>query len=251
MKSTSTQLENDEVYQIYLKYLQTFDVVKFVQIGAFDGVLYDELHQTISNNEKFKGLLVEPLEKPFQALLETYKHRPDWKFENVAITEKEEIKQIWTIPYELKDSEELPAWATGCSTLMQHSNSLFGKHCTVEEFSTLKKFTSIQFVKCTYLQHVLDKHDFNDFDLFHVDAEGYDWLIIKQLNLEFHKPKVIHFEFFNLSKEHYHEVNSYLKLYGYHLYAFSNNITATLISIQKLSELMPDDVPVTLENTSN
>jgi FkbM family methyltransferase len=221
------KLEKNPIYQIVLKYMsQKYEIVNFLQIGAFDGVSYDEMHDTVCDDLKFKGLLIEPMQTPFQELLKTYQHRTDWKFENIAITEKKEIRQVWTIPYELKNSENVPDWAIGCSTLLQNSNSLFGKHCNKAEFDALKKFTKIEFVQCDYLESILLKHDFLKHDIIQIDTEGYDWLIIKQLNLENNCPKVINFEFFNLTNEHYNEAITFLNLYNYSLYKYSNNIIA-------------------------
>lgn len=244
--SFNQELEKDEFYLANLKMLKsTLDVVKFVQIGAFDGVTYDELHEIIVHDEKFNGLLVEPLRKPFQVLKETYKHR-NWCFENIAITEKDEMRQIWTIPYDKLNDETLPKWATGCSTLLQDSNALFGKHCqSKEEYEVLKNNTIIEFVNCTHLDKILKKHDFKNCDLFHIDTEGYDWLIIKQLDLEHFKPKVIHFEFFNLTTAHYTEILHHLNVYGYRLFQFANNITATILDIKELQNYIPEGVLVT------
>lgn len=216
---------NNPLYQIALKHLSNSkDIIQFLQIGAFDGKHYDELHDFIKDNMKFKGLLIEPIKKAFEELLKTYSHRSDWLFENLAITEKKEIRQVWTIPYELKDSLDLPDWAVGCSTLLKNSNSLFGKHCNKTEFEALKKHTVLEFVQCDHLYNVMLKHNFFTNDIVQIDTEGYDWLIIKQLNLEEHCPKIINFEFFNLTTEHYNEAITYLNLYNYSLYKCSNNI---------------------------
>jgi len=49
------------------------------------------------------------------------------------------------------------------------------------------------------LQHLLAKYNFGDIDVLQIDAEGYDFEIIS--SLEDIKPKIIHFESFNLTKE--------------------------------------------------
>lgn len=244
------KFSNNPLYQITLKYLSSSrDSVKFLQIGAFDGKHYDELYEIIKDDTKFKGLLIEPLKNAFDELLKTYSHRKDWLFENVAITEKKEIRQIWTIPYELKNDPNLPEWAVGCSTLLRNSNSLFGKHCNREEFEALKKHTVIEFVQCDHLLSVLEKHNFFNIDIVQVDTEGYDWLIIKQLNLEENRPKIINFEFFNLTPEHYGEIITHLNMYDYSLYKFSNNIVSFQKEfVQELNSLKDEQISALLKD---
>ncbi len=231
----------DQFYSDFLdKFSNTIVVdrdIFFIQIGAFDGILYDDLNSTISNNKKYKGILVEPNYDAFSQLLKTYEHRKDdFIFENSAITEKNEIRSMKTINYSHKDNENIPKWAVGCGTLLA-TNALFGYNCTLEQLRSFKDLVELKLVNCINFSELLKKHnvDYNQVDILHIDAEGYDWRIIKQLNLEVHRPYVIYFEFFNLSEVDYVMVLSYLELYGYRLIKLRNNILATTL------KLVPDN----------
>src|SRR5665213_3125000 len=61
----------------------------FVQIGAFDGLSQDPLHDLIVRYD-WAGILVEPQDRYFQTLRATYANRPRLTLRNVAVGERDE-----------------------------------------------------------------------------------------------------------------------------------------------------------------
>ena len=45
------------------------------------------------------------------------------------------------------------------------------------------------------IEALFQKNDIKELSLLHIDAEGYDWKILSQLDLECFNPKIILFEF--------------------------------------------------------
>ena len=62
---------------------------------------------------------------------------------------------------------------------------------------------------------LLKKHNINEFDILICDAEGHDWNIFKQLDLEKYKPKFIRLEYINLTNEEKELIEVKLKNNGY------------------------------------
>jgi hypothetical protein len=80
----------------------------FVQIGAMDGVLSDELHAFLMDCD-WSGVLVEPLTDQFERLKENYSTKQDkFYFENIAITSEDGPVHIRRIPREFLADGTLP-----------------------------------------------------------------------------------------------------------------------------------------------
>ena len=231
----------DDIYRKALQQLEeaSQDVI-VVQVGSFDGISNDELYPFLFKNKHWRGLLIEPMFVPFQKLKENYENRENLIFVNKAIDDWIGESQIWTIPYEEKDNPELPPWATGCTTLRPYRNPLFGNNCTTEQFETLKKYTTVGFAHTTILPELLKEHEIEKIDVFHVDAEGADWDVIRQLNFDIYNPEIIYFEVFNITELEYGECVYVLEKFGYDLLRYRNNITAIkqggLIDPHKIKE---------------
>src|SRR5687768_9883737 len=92
------KLRSKSITEILDRYSQVKQV-KFVQIGSNDGLGSDPLRQFIIRDH-WKGILVEPLPDTFRKLLknyEGYEHKAELYFENVAISDKNELKTFYYI----------------------------------------------------------------------------------------------------------------------------------------------------------
>jgi len=88
--------------------------VKFIQIGAYDGVSGDPIHKYVVRNN-WEGILLEPQSKYFEKLKKSYEGANKLKFICKAIAEEAETKKLYT----LKDPEkgEMPSWAGQIASL--------------------------------------------------------------------------------------------------------------------------------------
>ena len=66
------------------KIFKNYEINHLVQVGANDGVRFDELNKYIKNN-KTKSILVEPIRKYFEQLKKNYDGYTNVYFENSAI----------------------------------------------------------------------------------------------------------------------------------------------------------------------
>jgi FkbM family methyltransferase len=182
-------------------YLNTLDHNHFffIQIGANDGRMHDPLHAIIKKY-KLKGLLIEPQPNVFEKLKENYTGQDQLIFENSAIAE-----QSGTLPfYSISDALYIKDNDFNFSGM-----SSFSREHAVKNFYRFAKRYNVKGsaddhiktinVSAITFSDLLKKHNIERYDLLQIDAEGYDFEIIKTLDFSAHKPRIIHFEHNSLS----------------------------------------------------
>ena len=90
-----------------------------------------------------------------------------------------------------------------------------------------------QEVKCFTLNQLFVNNEIKDLALLHIDAEGYDWKILSQLNLANFNPTLILFEFINLKESEKKEAINFLKD---HYYVISFRIDFLGINKEKIKK---------------
>ncbi|MFC2135022.1 FkbM family methyltransferase, partial [Bacteroidota bacterium] len=72
-------------------------------------------------------------------------------------------------------------------------------------------------VKTETLKNIIRKHNLQKLDLIIIDAERYDYEIIKTIPFDLIKPNIIIYEHAGLNESTIIECNSFLRSYGYNL----------------------------------
>ncbi len=205
------RLNHEQRFNWVLKLLNSDDFF-FVQIGANDGVSFDPIHKHIVEN-KWKGVLVEPLPDLMERLKENYADMDGLFFEMSAITDDPLLSSITRIKPDAIARGELPDWAQGVSSLTPHKNVISkangGAAIDDNLFEVIKKYTITENIKTISFSDLLEKYKIEKIDLLQIDAEGYDFEIIRSIDLSICAPKIIHAEFYNLYKT---EKDALLKL---------------------------------------
>ncbi len=192
----------------------------FVQIGSNDGVIHDPLFQYI-NRYRWKGILVEPIDYYFERLKANYKDNPQLLFENVAISEKQEIRDFYRVKEEL---DFLPAWSKGLGTFYPQ---VLLKHRWL--IPKLKNYIVKERVSCISLKQLFERHRVEKIDLLMIDTEGYDSEIIKQLDFDTIKPSIIIYEHKHLKTIDKKTCELLLEKQEYFLSKHFSNTMATLL----------------------
>lgn len=168
--------------------------VRFVQIGASDGVFGDPIH-TYIERDHWTGLLVEPIPAVFELLQFNYRRNRKLKFENCAVGREEGIADFYTTPKEK-----------------------FWNHYGSSQRSSLlpqSGYEKIQ-VRLMPFESLTKKNDLTKIQLIHTDTEGYDFEILKQIDFNRYQTEVILFEHIHLGKQ-LEECYTYLKKLGFEL----------------------------------
>lgn len=193
-----------------------------VQIGAMDGVSFDEGRGYI-NMYDWKGLYVEPMPDLWTKLILYYGSKVQYnKFEQSAITDVDgPVEMLRIDPAAISTNQVHPCFE-GMSAIWPPRNGLGseGDKQTVEKYG--QKIT----VSGITLDTLFKKHQITKFDIFLVDAEGHDWNIFKQLDLAKYRPKVIRLEICSLTDEEKNQITQKLSLARYHWEFHGQNIDA-------------------------
>lgn len=177
----------------------------FVQIGAADGIAGDPLRPFILKYH-WKGIFVEPVTQLFHRLIDHYREKDGFIFENVAISEREEVRDF----YRIENKEELPYWCQGLGSFFPEAVL---KH--TKKIPNLKDYLIVEKVHCIPLRNLFKKHHVTRIDLLQTDTEGYDSEILKQVDFGLLRPKIIRYESRHLTEEAQKDCLRLLRQHGY------------------------------------
>lgn len=194
--------------------LRSEDGFFFLQIGGLDGISDDPIHQFIKDN-RWRGLIVEPQLHYFLKLKETYRDVEGLSFENVLIGSADGRQRF----YRLSESSPKPYHGQASldrSLILQH----LAHEPDAESWIIEEELPSLT------LASLLHKHQIRRLDLLQIDAEGFDYDIIKQLDFEHLRPGLIHFEHRHLTPAKLRACIDLLESEGYLLLIEGVDITA-------------------------
>jgi FkbM family methyltransferase len=178
----------------------------FIQVGAFDGVSNAPIHDIV-REFGIRGLIVEPQEDAFEMLRRNYADYPQVLLVNAAVSAVEETRDFFTV----KDSPEQVA--------SFDRNHLLKSKVPAERIVCTK-------IRCRTLDGLRSEHGFPKFDLVQIDAEGYDYEIIKTIDFGAARPSLIRFEHIHLSERDCTECVRMLAQHGYRFLSEKSDIIA-------------------------
>jgi FkbM family methyltransferase len=179
-----------------------------VQVGSNDGVQGDPITALIRTNPDWQVLFIEPLPHIFRRLLANYPHSQNYRFENVAISGKTQRRLLYYVSDEIKKTREgVPYWYDQLGS--------FDKKHILKHGKEFESFIASESVRCEPLRDILARNGIRKIDLLHIDTEGYDYEVLKQVDLETSPPRAILYEHKHLSTEDQSAARSLLSRVGY------------------------------------
>ncbi len=197
--------------------LSTFGRIRpdafFIQIGSNDGVTFDPLHAEILKT-RWRGIMIEPVPHIFHRLRQNcvrYKDRV--VFENIAIASSDGSMPFYYLrPAADSEKANLPVFY---DLLGSFNRDIILSHAPYIP-DIADRLVSTQ-VTCLTFESLCRKHDVKQVDLLHIDAEGYDFEILKSINFENYRPRILIFEHFHLTPADHATCRSQLRAHGYEL----------------------------------
>ena len=188
---------------------KNYDQVFVINIGAMDGVLFDEMIR-YTRTYKFKGLYVEPIPYLYEKLKNNIQDDGNF-FENSAISTYDGEIEMMTIDQSVIDSGLIHNCFYGMSSVYPPKNGLGSEfdRPTVEKYGQIIKVPSITF------DTLCQKHNLSKFNVLKIDAEGHDFQIFKQIDLNKYTPEVIRIEWINLTEFEQKEIIKKLQSHDY------------------------------------
>lgn len=167
----------------------------FVKIGANDGITGDPISDILIAEEKWKGLLIEPAPPCFQRLTENFRDSRRFVLEQVAIGQTNGYSTFYFVdPIAAEKIPGLPDW-------FDQLGSFDRNHIVKHLDGKLEPFIIEQRVSVRPLIEVLRKNGLQEVHLLHVDTEGYDFEVLRTLDLATDGPAAILIEHKHLAGE--------------------------------------------------
>jgi FkbM family methyltransferase len=190
---------------------------QMVNVGACDGMLFDDATPWLHRIKGSKAVLVEPIPFNQKRLRQNYRDTIRFVIEPVAVTYKPGTITVKTFEEAAILSGTLPIEFVGCSSVAE-TNLMSGADAWGESDANFNKYApylkEIE-VKSDTLQSVLDRNDVAYIDAFLVDCEGADWVVFDQLDLQRYRPGMIKVEIGALTPVDIGHVIVKLKTAGY------------------------------------
>ena len=166
-----------------------------LQIGANDGVVGDEIRGLIERYP-IRGILVEPQPSAFERLRELHKDNQNLLLINAAIDCRTCKRYFFT------------------SVEGDVQFASFDRNHLIRHGLTSKEITAHE-VDCLTIDDVLRLANIDSVDLIQIDAEGYDYEIVKSIDFRRSGPKILRFEYRHFSEKDLDQCVRMLASHGY------------------------------------
>lgn len=209
-----------------------------VQVGAYIGdtdndplfdFLTEHLHsKSVAEGRDAKVVLIEPIGEYFEQLRENYKGTTCIAFEKVAIADSDNPLEMYRLNADPVEAG-FPEWLSQLSSLKkERMEQLWDSYERMEEAQQwYLEHRVVESVDCMTLDQLLAKHNLQSLDLLQVDAEGYDYEVLKTLSFDKVKPRFINFERVLLNEQEA-ECRAMLESLGYTLFDWGQDTLCIL-----------------------
>jgi len=183
----------------------------FVQVGSNDGEQLDPLRRSILRL-RWRGLMIEPVPHVFARLEQNYADVADRvALANVAIADHEGVVPFHHLAeVEDHEAEGLPRWYDALGSFRRE---IVLKHTDL--IPDLEERLVTTPVVCTTLERVCQEHGIEHIDLLHIDTEGYDLEVLRNVDWDRQRPTIVLYEHLHLTDGERAEAHRLLEGLGY------------------------------------
>jgi FkbM family methyltransferase len=178
----------------------------FLQIGAYDGQADDDLRDLVVRYG-LRGVLVEPQPAAFARLRETYRDQPQVTLLQAAIADREGMRDLYC-----RRGDASMAASFDAGHLRRHgipSAEIIGLP-----------------VVCHTVESALRAAGLERVDLIQIDAEGYDWPIMRSIDFARIQPAILRFEYRHMRSNDADACLDFLARRGYQFLLETRDIIA-------------------------
>lgn len=220
-------------------FADTYPDAFFVEIGANDGVQHDPLHPFIVSR-RWSGILVEPVPFVFERLKRNYAGIDRVILENAAIADHDGTLPFFHLePAPEHELDRLPSWYDGIGSFSREA--VLSHEAEIPDIA--RRIVCTEVPGLTF-DSLLRRHAVARVDLVMVDTEGYDWEVVRHIDLAAAAPKLLIYEHFHLSPEDRAACRRHVASFGYDIkeegfdtYCLSGDADGTLL--RRWSALRP------------
>jgi FkbM family methyltransferase len=190
--------------------------IRYLQIGAFDGVQGDPLYPLIKRHG-LHGILLEPQKDAFARLRANYAEFNGFRFINAAIAAHDGESTLYRIKAEAKG----PSWL---HQIASFDREVILRHAHM--VSDLESMIETEKVRCMSFATLFDEIGLQKVDMLQVDTEGFDAEILRLFDVAKRTPAIVRFEHKHLSANDHAETLAMLVREGYRFTICGNDTLA-------------------------
>ena len=206
-KALPVAVQDDVLVRVLAEFARLWPKVAFIQIGANDGNKGDYLQDYVRSGDWW-GVLVEPIPEVFASLADRYGTNPRLRLVNAAITDHDGQASLYYIPRQ--QGQELPDWYDALATFRK---DVLLKH--EEWIPDIDARIGTIDVQAMTFETFCNSYGVTQIDLIQIDTEGYDYEIIKQIDLNILLPAVVLYEHLHLDPKDRTECEKRFERAGY------------------------------------
>jgi FkbM family methyltransferase len=182
-----------------------------VKIGAHDGVQNDPLRKLIVANPQWTVLFIEPVKAIYDRLLQNYPSGRSYRFENIAIADQPGTRPFYYVSDEITTAiANVPWWYDELGS--------FDRNHIIKHDPIFEPFIVAENIRCDTLAAVLARQGLTaGVDFIHIDTEGYDYQILKQIDFSPHRLRAILYENKHLTNSDTAAAEALLEAAGYRI----------------------------------
>jgi FkbM family methyltransferase len=188
----------------------------FIQVGAHDGVRFDDLYTKVTAVNA-RGIVVEPIRRYYDRLRMNYEDYPGVLALNVALHPHAERVEMFHIDH--AKTGGLQSWAAGIGSVLEGHHARAG---VPDECMTRTTVEAMSFAG------MVEKCGVKRVDLLQIDVEGFDYEILAMVPFEKIRPRLIKYEWVNLDPETRLRAESLLDRHGYRQHREGEDAIAVL-----------------------
>ena len=174
--------------------MQIKKIFFFIQIGAGDGVAGDSIYEELLEYEHWSGIMVEPVPHLHEKSKQNFKNINDITYINSAISESGGPMTFYSCTPICPHSG-----LSGFSKdhILKHARARPDKFSCIEtDFSD--HFNEVLIPTITF-RDLLKENNVSHIDLLIIDAEGYDFKILKTIDFNIVTPSIIMYEHIHIN----------------------------------------------------
>ncbi len=215
-RAYSAGLQNDFLGYVLEREIDDPSGLRFLQIGANDGSHVDPIARLI-DFYGWHGVCVEPMPQPYAKLEAFYAGNPRVKTVNAAISHQTGPMTLYTlIPADGQDVRNF-------SALSSFSREVPERFC--RDHGIKAEIHEVEVPGIPFAQ-LLEDYGLEKLDVLQIDAEGFDYHILKQIDFTQFTPRLLNFEHAHMSLAEIREILDLLIRAGYKFACGTSDVTA-------------------------